>query len=144
MLNVAAGHDGVPQKTESEQFFKDAFGQQFAAVYPTLSPDLQQPLAQLPQLDAQTQHTWASLPPEQRAAIRDQWAAQVEDMQGNVTCAEYDALVRANLVPDGGGHDKPGALPLDRSEGRVTWLDPSVSGGRPDGAAVQASARGRH
>ena len=105
MLNVANGHDGAAQNTDRENDIRANLTQDFATLYPTLTPDLQQSLEQLPQLDLQVQQTYAALPADQRAALRDQFAAQVEDMEGNVTCPEYDALVRANLTPDGQYHD---------------------------------------
>jgi len=105
MLNIANGRDGVPQDTDRENAIRAIFAQNFGGVYQTLSPDLQQALEQLPQLDDQMQQGFASLPVDQRAMLRDQLAAQVEDMEGNITCQEYDALARANFTPEGQYHD---------------------------------------
>jgi hypothetical protein len=99
ILNVAAGNDGQPQKPDREQIFKQAFAAQFADMFASLTPDDQQALASLPQVDAQLQQLWPSVPDDQRRQLRDQWAASVQSMVASAPCDLFDAMARAQLLP---------------------------------------------
>jgi hypothetical protein len=99
ILNVAAGNDGVPQQPDGEDAFNELFAQQFAASYAQLSLSDQQSYASLPATALQIRQVWPSLPLEQRLALRNQWAANVQPMVANAPCELFDGLVRAQLVP---------------------------------------------
>jgi hypothetical protein len=102
ILNVAAGNDGVPQKPEGEAAFKQLFAQPVADAFPDLSPEDQQSLAALSTVDLQLHQVWSSLPSDQRLALRDQWAAGVQQMVSNAPCELFDAMARAQLLPSFG------------------------------------------
>lgn len=99
ILNVAAGNDGVPQQPDREESFSDLFAEQFAATYAGLSSAEQHGYASLPSAAVQIRQMWPSLPLDQRLALRNQWAANVQPMVANAPCELFDALVRAQLVP---------------------------------------------
>jgi hypothetical protein len=99
VLNVAAGHDGQPRDPAGEQAFANAFAQQVLTVYPSLPPEQQQSLSELPTLDAELRQLWPTLPVEQRQGLQQQFATGVEATVLEVPCDVYDALARAYLVP---------------------------------------------
>src|SRR5919199_960846 len=78
VLNVAAGHDGQPRDPVGEQAFATAFAQQVLTVYPSLAPEQQQSLAELPAVDDQLRQLWPTLPIEYRQAVQQQFAPEVE------------------------------------------------------------------
>src|SRR5919199_1141260 len=102
ILNVAAGNDGVPQKPEGEAAFKQLFAQPVADAFADLSPEDQQSLVALGTFDLQLHQAWSSLPTDQRLALRDQWAAGVQQMVSNAPCELFDAMARAQLLPSFG------------------------------------------
>jgi hypothetical protein len=107
ILNVAAGNGTESPKPERQQVFRQAFAEQFAAMYPALGPDDQQSLASLPAVDIQIQQLWPSLPADQRQAMRDAWAAPVQNMVAGAPCELFDAMARAQLVPSFDAYKQP-------------------------------------
>lgn len=118
MLNVAAGNDGQPQKPEAEQQYRSAFADLFAQGYAGLSPTDQAALAGLPDLDAQLHQAWPALPEEQRNAVRDQWAASIQELTAAMPCELFDSMARAQLLPSYGQYNQPNVNRL-----RKCWQD---------------------
>src|SRR5262249_12362775 len=118
LLNVAAGNDGQPHKPRAEQQFKAAFADLFADAYASASPEDQQALAILPSLDAQLHQAWSQLPDAQRTALRDQWAAGVQQMAADMPCDLFDSMARAELLPNFGQYNQPNVNRL-----RQCWHD---------------------
>jgi hypothetical protein len=102
VLNVAAGNDGTPRDPAAEQAVANAFAAQFFEAYS--GTDAPGDFAQLPQLRTALREVWATLPPEQRATMRDQWAAGVQASLPSVPCPAFDALARAYLLPAYGSY----------------------------------------
>jgi hypothetical protein len=107
ILNVAAGNDGTTYNAPAEDAVRHDLAQPIAAAYATLSPDDQQSLGQLAVFDAQLRTVWSSLPDAQRGALRDQWAAQIQPMAMNLSCADFDSMARARLLPSFGQYKDP-------------------------------------
>jgi hypothetical protein len=101
ILDVAAGNDGRPHDPAGESEFIDAFARQVLSVYPSISVEQQQALAELPGVRDELQQLWPTLPVAQRRQIQRAWAAAVEDGLASVRCDVYDALARAYLLPGG-------------------------------------------
>src|SRR5436305_127559 len=107
VLNVAAGNDGQPQKPDGEQTYRAALADQFAQAYAKLGADDQQSLSALPLVDQQLHDAWSTLPEDQRLAVRDQWAASVQEMANAMPCDLFDGLARAQLLPSFGQYEQP-------------------------------------
>ena len=118
VLNVAAGHDGESQQPDRERAFTAALAEQFLVDYAGLSGVDQDALASLRVLDDELRLIWPNVPVEQRLAMRDQWAAQVQESLAGAPCDVYDAMVRAQLVPSFGHYQQPN---IDRL--RKCWQD---------------------
>jgi hypothetical protein len=99
VLNVAAGNDGNPRDPAAEQSVAGVLAAQLFDAYPSLDAETQASFAQLPQLRTALRQVWPTLPPEQRAAARDEWAIGVQNSLPSVPCAAFDALARAYLLP---------------------------------------------
>jgi len=106
ILNVAAGDDGVTYNASAEEAVREALAQPVVLAYSSLSADDQQTLAQLALLDTQIRQAWPGLPDAQRAALRDQWAAQIQPVATTMACEDFDALSRARLLPSFGEYYK--------------------------------------
>jgi len=99
ILDVAAGNDGTPRDPAAEGAFASVFADQLLQSYPGLDPQAQRAFAQLPQLDTSLRQAWATLPTDQRLAVRDQWAEAFQANLASVPCDAFDALARAYLLP---------------------------------------------
>jgi hypothetical protein len=147
ILNVAAGNDGQAQKPQAEQVYRDEFARQFASGYSQLGSDEQEALTALPLVDQQLQAGWVGLSVEQRNAIRDQWAAGIQEMTPNMDCELFDGLARAQLLPSFGQYEQTNVNRL-----RQCWHDhPELtrdpaerSSGQNFGNATAGAAGGSH
>jgi hypothetical protein len=135
ILNVAAGNDGVPQQPDAEQTFKDAFSNQFATLYASLSADDQQALDALPLLDAQIHQVWPNLPVDQRLALRNDWASSVQNMVADAPCDLFDGMGRAQLLPSFDAYKQTNVARL-----RQCWRDhPELTRDSQERASVSGS-----
>jgi hypothetical protein len=135
ILNVAAGNDGVPQQPDAEQTFKDAFSNQFATLYTSLSADDQQALDALPLLDAQIHQVWPNLPVDQRLALRNDWASSVQNMVADAPCDLFDGMARAQLLPSFDAYKQTNVARL-----RQCWRDhPELTRDSQERASVSGS-----
>ena len=143
VLNVAAGNDGEIMQPDGERQFRSALAEQFALDYARLDRDSQDALSALPLLDEQIQQAWPSVPEAQRLAVRDQWAASVQDSVASAPCDLFDAMARAQLLPSYGQYKQPN---IDRL--RQCWHDhPELTRDgqeRASGASYGAAPSGNH
>ena len=75
--------------------------------YPSLSPSDRQSLAALVVLDQELHQVWPSIPDDQRTALRDQWAAAVQQQMADAPCELFDGMARAQLLPSFGRYKQP-------------------------------------
>jgi len=101
ILNVAAGLDGTPRSPDDERLFHDAFAETLLSAWPSLGPDDQATLGQLPRLRSTVRAAWPRLTEEERDQIAEQWRPMVQSELAGVPCQTYDALARAYLLPGG-------------------------------------------
>jgi hypothetical protein len=149
ILNVAAGNDGVPQKPEGEAAFKQLFGEPVADAFSSLSPDDRQALVALGTFDAQLHQAWSSLPDDERTALRDQWAGEVQQMVSNAPCELFDAMARAQLLPSFGQYKQTNINRLlqcwhDQPELTRDSQERASAVGYANGGAAAPSAAGDH
>jgi hypothetical protein len=129
ILNVAAGNDGTTYNAPAEDAVRQGLADPVAAAYGSLASDDQQALLQLATVDAQLRQLWPSLPDTTRGALRDQWAAQVQQIAVNMSCADFDAMARARLLPSFGQYRDINVQHLRDCWRQNPELAPSVQAG---------------